>query len=161
MLHAAITNSYYGMKYMLYGNNTAGSARRRDNENRFRKKSRKIRRDGTADPEGRRTAGQGGRFFASVQSCGHGRTFPQEAENKRNTARRKRCKRPPGVLSPARIPRLNQAPAAERNPVIPGRFPLFPGNMRQPHASAKKPTRLRSSLPCARRNTSVRSPSPG
>ena len=157
MLHAAITNSYYGMEYMLYGKNTAGSARGGVAMKTVSGKTGETR----ADSEGRRTAGQGGRFFASVQPCGHGRTFPQEAENKRNTARRERCRRPPGVLSPARIPRLNQAPAAERNPVIPGRFPLFPGNMRQPHASAKKPTRLRSSLPCARRNTSVRSPSPG
>ena len=161
MLHAAITNSYYGMKYMLYGNNTAGSARRRDNENRFRKKAGKSGGTGRRNRKADGLPDRAGVFFASVQSCGHGRTFPQEAENKRNTARRERCKRPPDVLSPARIPRLNQAPAAERNPVIPGRFPLFPGNMRRLHASAKKPTRLRSSLPCARRNTSVRSPSPG
>ena len=154
MLHAAITNSYYGMEYMLYGKNTAGSARggvaMKTVSGKTGNPGRNRKADGLPDV-----------FFASVQSCGHGRTFPQEAENKRNTARWKRCKRPPGVLSPARIPRLNQAPAAERNPVIPGRFPLFPGNMRRLHASAKKPTRLRSSLPCARRNTSVRSPSPG
>ena len=161
MLHAARTNSYYGMEYMLYGKNTAGSARggaimktvsgKTGNPGRAGRRNRKA--DGLPD--------RAGVFLASVQPCGHGRTFPQEAENKRNTARRERCSRPPDVLSPARIPRLNQAPAAERNPVIPGRFPLFPGNMRRPHASAKKPTRLRSSLPCARRNTSVRSPSPG
>ena len=49
MLHAAITNSYYGMKYMLYGKNTAGNVRRRDNENRFRKKA------GKSGGTGRRT----------------------------------------------------------------------------------------------------------
>ena len=53
MLHAAITNSYYGMEYMLYGNNTAGSARRRGNENRFRQN-----RETRAEPLACRQAGK-------------------------------------------------------------------------------------------------------
>ena len=75
------------MEYMLYGKNTAGSARGGVAMKTVSGKTGETRAGGTAEPEGRRTAGQGGRFFASVQPCVHGRTFPQEAENKRNTAR--------------------------------------------------------------------------
>ncbi len=93
MLHAAITNSYYGMEYMLYGKNTAGSARGGVAMKTVSGKTGETRagRDGgtaclPAGGEGRRTAGQGGRFFASVQPCGHGRTFPQKAEKKYSPA---------------------------------------------------------------------------
>ena len=60
MLHAAITNSYYGMEYMLYGKNTAGSARGGVKMKTVSGKTGKPGRGGTAEPEGRRTAG---RFF--------------------------------------------------------------------------------------------------
>ena len=53
------------MEYMLYGNNTAGSARRRGGVamKTVSGKTGNPGRDGTAEPEDRRTAGQGGRFF--------------------------------------------------------------------------------------------------
>ena len=56
------------MKYMLYGKNTAGSARGGVAMKTVSGKTGKPGRGGTAEPEGRRTAGQGGRFFWRLYS---------------------------------------------------------------------------------------------